>query len=83
MEVVQQHLDWNMENLLQDQFTQDSLLQRLKSDDCLARQMFQRTYVGCVQAGLLEACDWFGEPELKENLLGLLKESTQFGVMIV
>lgn len=77
-EVAQQLLDWDMEELLQDQFVQSPLMQMLKSDDGLARQLFQSAYVGRAQEALLEACDWFGEPELKEKLLGLLKENPYF-----
>ena len=53
-------------------------MQMLKSDAGLARQLFQSAYVGRAQEALLEACDWFGEPELKEKLLGLLKENPYF-----
>lgn len=77
-EVAQQLLGWDMEDLLQDQFVQSQLMQMLKSDDGLARQLFQSAYVGRAQEALLEACDWFGEPELKEELLGLLKENPYF-----
>ena len=77
-EVAQQLLGWDMEDLLQDQFVQSQLMQMLKSDDGLARQLFQSAYVGRAQESLLEACDWFGEPELKEKLLGLLKENPYF-----
>lgn len=77
-EVAQQLLGWDMEDLLQDQFVQSQLMQMLKSDDGLARQLFQSAYVGRAQETLLEACDWFGEPELKEKLLGLLKENPYF-----
>ena len=77
-EVAQQLLGWDMEDLLQDQFVQSQLMQMLKSDDGLARQLFQSAYVGRAQEALLEACDWFGEPELKEKLLGLLKENPYF-----
>lgn len=77
-EVAQQLLGWDMEELLQDQFVQSPLMQMLKSDDGLARQLFQSAYVGRAQEALLEACDWFGEPELKEKLLGLLKENPYF-----
>ena len=77
-EVAQQLLGWDMEDLLQDQFVQSPLIQMLKSDDGLARQLFQSAYVGRAQEALLEACDWSGEPELKEQLLGLLKENPYF-----
>lgn len=77
-EVANQFLGWDMDGLLQDQFVQSQLMQMLKSDDGLARQLFQSAYVGRAQEALLEACDWFGEPELKEKLLGLLKENPYF-----
>jgi len=50
----------------------------LKQDDRLARQLFRSAYVGSPQEDLLETCDWLGEPELKEKLLGLLKENPHF-----
>ena len=77
-EVAQQLLGGDMEDLLRDQFVQSQLMQMLKSDDGLAKQLFQSAYVGRAQEALLEACDWFGEPELKEKLLGLLKENPYF-----
>ena len=34
--------------------------------------------MGSPQEDLLETCDWLGELELKEKLLGLLKENPHF-----
>ena len=53
-------------------------MQMLKSDDGLARQLFQSAYVGDLQEELLEACDWFGESTLKEHLQALLRENPYF-----
>ena len=39
--VAYQLLGWDMDGLLRDQFVQGPLLQRLKTDDHLARQIFQ------------------------------------------
>lgn len=77
-QVAQQLLGWDMDGLLRDQFVQGPLLRRLKTDDCLARQIFQCACWDTGQKKLYEACDWFGEPELKEKLLGLLKENPYF-----
>lgn len=67
-----------MDGLLRDQFVQGPLPQRLKTDDRLARQIFQCACWDTGQKMLCEACDWLGEPELKEKLLGLLKENPHF-----
>ena len=53
-------------------------MQMLKSDDGLARQLFQSAYVGRAQEALLEACDWFGETAVKAHLEELLKKNPYF-----
>ena len=63
---------------LRDQFVHGPLLQRLKTDDHLARQIFQCACWDTGQKMLYEACDWFGEPELKEKLRGLAEENPYF-----
>lgn len=77
-EVAYQFLGWDMDGLLRDQFAQGPLLQRLKTDDHLARQIFQCACWDTGQKMLYEACDWFGEPELKEKLRGLAEENPYF-----
>lgn len=77
-EVAYQFLGWDMDGLLRDQFVQGPLLQRLKTDDHLARQIFRCACWDTGQKMLYEACDWFGEPELKEKLRGLAEENPYF-----
>lgn len=77
-EVAYQFLGWDMDGLLRDQFVQGSLLQRLKTDDRLAKQIFQCACWDTGQKMLYEACDWFGESELKEHLQTLLMENPYF-----
>lgn len=48
------------------------LLERLKTDDCLARQLFQSAYVGSPQEDILLSCAQLGEEELRQKLLDLL-----------
>ena len=77
-EVAYQFLGWDMDGLLRDQFVQGPLLQRLKTDDRLAKQIFQCACWDTGQKMLYEACDWFGESELKEHLQTLLTENPYF-----
>ena len=77
-EVAQQLLGWDMCDLCRNQFVQAPLLKQLKHDDRLARQLFQSAYVGDAQEDLLDACDWFGEAELKTHLQELLEENPLF-----
>lgn len=76
--VAQQLLGQDMEGTLRDPFVQEPLLQKLKSDDCLAKYLFQSAYIGTLQKDLLEACDWFGEPALRQHLNLLLMQNTYF-----
>ena len=48
------------------------LLERLKTDDRLARQLFQSAYVGSPQEDILLSCSQLGERELRQKLLDLL-----------
>ena len=73
--VAYQLLGWDMDGLLRDQFVQGPLLQRLKTDDHLARQIFQCACWDTGQKMLYEACDWFGEQELKKKLQELAEEN--------
>lgn len=77
-EVAYQFLGWDMDGLLRDQFVQGPLLQRLKTDDRLARQIFQCACWDTGQKMLYEACDWFGESELKKKLQGLAEKNPYF-----
>ena len=77
-EVAYQFLGWDMDGLLRDQFVQGPLLQRLKTDDRLARQIFQCACWDTGQKMLYEACDWFGELELKKKLQELAEENPYF-----
>ena len=76
--VAQKLLGQDIEETLLDFFVQEPLLQRLKSDDCLAKYLFQSAYTGGLQEELLEACDWFGEPTLKKHLQILLEQNPFF-----
>ena len=76
--VAQQLLGRDIEDTLRDFFVQEQLLQRLKTDDCLAKQLFQSAYTGTLQKDLLEACDSFEEPTLKEYLHSLLVQTPYF-----
>ena len=77
-DVASQFLNWDMDGLLRDQFVQGPLLQRLKTDDRLAKQIFQSACWDTGQKMLYESCDCFGEPELKEKLKNLAKENPYF-----
>lgn len=48
------------------------LLEQLKTDDRLARQLFQSAYVGSPQEDILLSCAQLGEEELRQKLLDLL-----------
>ena len=48
------------------------LLDHLKTDDCLARQLFQSAYVGSPQEDILLSGSQLGERELRQKLLNLL-----------
>ena len=76
--VAQQLLGWDMDCLLRDPAVQGPLLQRLKTDASLARQIFQSACVGVGQQMLYEACSWFGEAELQKELLALLQKNPYF-----
>ena len=77
-EVAEQLLGWDMCDLCGNQFVQAPLLKQLKHDDRLAQQLFQSAYVGTPQEALLDACDWFGEAELKKHLYSLLTQNPCF-----
>ena len=74
-EVAEQLFSWDLHDLLIKDDMQPLLLEELKWDDHFASQLFQSAYVGDTQESLLEACDRFGESELKEHLQTLLSEN--------
>lgn len=76
--VVQPLLERDIEDTLLGFFVQEPLLQRLKTDDRLAKQLFQSAYTGTLQKNLLETCDSFEEPALKEYLHSLLVQNPYF-----
>lgn len=77
-EVAYQFLGWDMDGLLREPTVQVPLLQRLKTDDRLARQIFQCACWDTGQKLLYGACDTFNEPELKEKLRTLAEENPCF-----
>lgn len=68
----------DMYDVCLDQAVQFQLLEQLKKDDRLAQQLFQSAYVGQPQEDLLDACDWFGEPQLKKQLQERLEKNPYF-----
>ena len=48
------------------------LLEQLKTDDRLSRQLYLRAYVGSPQEDILLSCTQLGEEELRQKLLDLL-----------
>ena len=53
-------------------YIRPKLLDHLKTDDRLARQLFQSAYVGSPQEDILLSCSQLGEKELRQKLLDLL-----------
>lgn len=74
-EAAQQLLGWDLYDLLVDDGMLPLLLEALKTDERLARQLFQSAYVDRPQEELLNACGWMGEWELQKKLLALLDAS--------
>ena len=71
-EAAQQLLGWDLYDLLVDDGMLPLLVEALKTDNRLARQLFQSAYVGRPQEEILNACGRMGEQELQEKLLALL-----------
>ena len=71
-EAARQLLGWDLYDLLVDDGMLPLLVETLKTDDRLARQLFQSAYVDRPQAEILNACGRMGERELQEKLLALL-----------
>lgn len=77
-EVAEQLLGDDIYDICQNQAVQPKLLEELKQNRRLAVQLFQSAYVGDLQEGFLEMCDWFGEAALKEHLQTLLAQNPYF-----
>ena len=77
-EAAEQLLENDLCELCRNQAVQPKLLAQLKTDEYLAHQLFQSACAGDLQEELLEACDWFGEPALKEHLQSLLAQNPYF-----
>ena len=71
-EAANQLLGWDLYDLLASDGMLPLLVEALKWDDRLARQLFQSAYVDRPQEAILNACGRLGEKELQRNLLELL-----------
>lgn len=71
-EVASQLLNWDMYDLLVSDDMLPLLVEELKWDDRLARQLFQSAYVDRPQEAILNACSRLGEKELQRKLLEFL-----------
>ena len=71
-EAANQLLGWDMYDLLASDGMLPLLVEELKWDDRLARQLFQSAYVDRPQEVILNACGRLGEKELQRKLLELL-----------
>lgn len=67
-----QLLGWDLYDLLVSNDVLPLLVEDLKRDDRLARQLFQSAYVDRPQEKILNDCDRLGEKELQQKLLELL-----------
>lgn len=74
-QVAAQLLGMDMDGLFREPVAQKTLLQRLQTDDKLARQLFQSACVETGQQILYEACD---DPALHEKLRILLQDNPRF-----
>ena len=71
-EAANQLLGWDLYDLLSSDDMLPLLVEELKWDDRLARQLFQSAYVDRPQEAILNACGRLGEKELQWILLELL-----------
>ena len=71
-EAANQLLGWDLYDLLVSDDMLPLLVEELKQDDRLARQLFQSAYVDRPQEAILSACGRLGEKELRRKLLELL-----------
>ena len=65
-------LGYELYDLCLPGYIRPRLLAHLKTDDRLARQLFQSAYVGSPQEDILLSCSQLGERELRQKLLDLL-----------
>ena len=72
-EAANQLLGWDLYDLLVSDDMMPLLVEELKQDDRLARQLFQSAYVDRPQEAILNACGRLGEQELQRKLLELLE----------
>ena len=68
-EAANQLLGWDLYELLVSDDMLPLLVEELKWDDRLARQLFQSAYVDRPQEAILNACGRLGEQELQRKLL--------------
>ena len=73
-DAAQQLLGWEVGDLCRDDRVVP-LLETLKHDERLARQLFQSAYVGREQDSLLEECESRGEEELGQHLQQLRRDN--------
>ena len=71
-EAANQLLGWDLYDLLVSDHMLPLLVEDLKQDDRLARQLFQSAYAGQPQEAILNACGRLGEKALQRKLLELL-----------
>ena len=71
-EAANQLLGWDLYDLLSSDDMLPLLVEELKWDDRLARQLFLSAYVDRPQEAILNACGRLGEKELQRKLLELL-----------
>ena len=74
-DAAQQLLGWEVGDLCRDDRVVPLLLETLKHDERLARQLFQSAYVGREQDSLLEECESRGEEELGQHLQQLRRDN--------
>lgn len=68
-------LESELYDLFLSGYIRPKLLDHIKADACLSRQLFQSTYVGSPQAAILPSCSQLGERVLRQKLLDLLAGS--------
>ena len=68
-------LGYELHDLCLSGYIRPRLLAHLKTDERLARQLFQSAYVGSPQEDILLSCSQLGERELQQKLLDLLADN--------
>lgn len=74
-EAANQLLGWDMLDTLSCDTVLPLLVEELKENSRLARQLFQSAYVGQPQEVILHACGWLGETALQKKLVELLQNN--------